>query len=222
MMLKDDFNGVIYRVENQITGEAYVGITTNSIKQRQLDHTERAVRGESGKFYEAIATFGEDAFTWEQIDTAESTDELAAKEKEYIIVYNSKEEGYNSDSGGGIEKTVYQYNCETKELINKFQNLKSAASAISATKQDISRACLGSNGILKGYFWSYNNSEIFIPNGDSRKKRVVQLDMNKKFIAEFSSVAEASKNTGLSKTCIARVCREERSASGGFIWKYEV
>lgn len=214
--------GIIYKANNKITGKTYVGITKNSIKQRQLDHTERALRGELGKFYESIATYGAEAFNWEQIDTANDPNELAAKEKEYILEYSSIEKGYNSDSGGGIKKSIYQYDLENKRKIKEYDCLNSAASAVNVTKQDISRACLGSNGILKGYFWSYNNSEIFIPNGDSRKKRVVQLDLNNKLIATFNSVAEASSSTGLSKTCIARVCRGERSASGGFKWEYIV
>ena len=55
-----------------MTGEFYIGATTNSIEQRKLDHQERANRGESNKFHEAISTFGTEAFTWQQIDTANS------------------------------------------------------------------------------------------------------------------------------------------------------
>lgn len=134
--------GIIYKAENKFTGELYIGITTNSIHQRELDHVERALRGESGKFYEAISTYGEDAFTWEQIDTASDKNELAAKEKSYVITYKTKEDGYNSDSGGGIQKSVYQYDLKTKGLIASYPNLMTAASTINMSKQDISRACL--------------------------------------------------------------------------------
>lgn len=213
---------IVYKAKNEVTEEIYIGVTSKSLEERIKDHLQKAQKGTGYVFQQAISTYGPEVFKWEQIDTGTDSNDLAAKERSYILEYSSNERGYNADSGGGIRKIIYQYDIKTKKLIGEFDCLNSAASAVNATKQDISRACLGSNGILKGYFWSYNNSEIFIANGDSRKKRVVQLDMNKKFIAEFSSVAEASKNTGLSKTCIARVCREERSASGGFIWKYEV
>ncbi|WP_394345717.1 hypothetical protein [Gelidibacter gilvus] len=39
-------------------------------------------------------------------------------------------------------------------------------------------------------------------------------------IAEYESVAEASRQTGISKSCISKVCRGERKQSGGYIWKY--
>lgn len=217
---RQKLNGLVYKARNRITGESYIGITTHSIKQRKLDHIERALRGESGKFYEAIATYGEDAFYWEQIDTAYTQDELAAKEREYILEYSTIDDGYNSDSGGGIKKTIFQYDLLTKKLISEYDCLKSAASAVNATKQDISRACLGANGKLRGFLWSYQDSEIFNANGDSRKKVVAQLDMEGLIMAEYISVTEASRKTGLSKTCISRVCRGERESSGGYIWKY--
>lgn len=212
--------GIVYKASNKFTGESYIGITTNSIKQRQLDHVERALRGEEGKLYQQIATYGPEAFIWEQLDTAANTDELAAKEKQYIITYNTKEAGLNSDAGGGIEKTVYQYDIETKELINSYPNLNSAAIIVNATKQDISRASLSANGLFNGFYWSYDKSDVFIPKGDARKKRVIQLDINHNPIAEYTSVAEASRISGFSKTCISRVCRMEREASNGFYWKY--
>jgi predicted GIY-YIG superfamily endonuclease len=46
--------GIIYTVKCKITGEFYVGATTDSIKQRQLDHIKRAQRGEVSKFQEAL------------------------------------------------------------------------------------------------------------------------------------------------------------------------
>ena len=101
--------GIVYTVKCVITGKFYVGATTDSLHHRKLDHQERANRGENHPFAQAIATYGEDAFHWEQTDTANSTDELARKEKEYIAKLDSKNNGYNADSGGGIKKTVYQW-----------------------------------------------------------------------------------------------------------------
>ena len=79
--------GIIYKVINKESGKIYVGATKNSIHQRKLDHQERASRGEKGQFQEAIGTYGPEAFTWTQLDTASTTDELAQKEKEYINLH---------------------------------------------------------------------------------------------------------------------------------------
>ena len=138
-------NNIIYKVTNKETEEVYVGVTTKSIDDRKKDHLKKSKKGKSYAFQNAIATYGADAFKWEQIDTAVSTNELAKKEKEYILEYNSKEQGYNSDSGGGIQKTVYQYDMLTGVLVNKYSNLTEASATVGLNKQDLSSICLSVN-----------------------------------------------------------------------------
>jgi len=217
-MQKDNF--IIYKAVNTENNMVYIGATTSSINQRKLDHTKKANRGEEGKFYDAISTYNAKAFIWEQIDTASSIDELAQKEKQYILEYNAKENGYNSDEGGGFQKTVYQYNLDGS-LINCYCCLQDAGNAVNAMKQDISRASLSVNKLFKGFYWSYNFTEPFRPDEDIRKKGVLQYSLEGYMLAKYVSVAEASRQIGLSKTCISRVCRGERANSGGFIWRYE-
>ena len=212
--------GLIYKVQNSITGEVYIGATTYNLKQRKLDHIERAVRGDKGYFQEAIGTYGPEAFSWETIDTATNIDELAQKEKHYIYQFNSKENGYNKDEGGGFQKSVYQYSLDDGSLIEKYDSLSDAACAINTTKQHISRACLSVNNTYKGYYWSYQFKEPYEPKLDSRRKKVLQLSLKGEIINEFGSVAEASRQTNVSKTCISRVCRGERENSGGYCWIY--
>jgi hypothetical protein len=77
--------------------------------------------------------------------------ELAEKEIYYISYFNANTAGYNTDRGGGFKKTVYKYCLQTRTLIGEYPNLKSAASACNAIKQDISRAALGINNIFKGF-----------------------------------------------------------------------
>lgn len=214
------YKGVIYKATNRKTGQSYIGATCHSIKQRQLDHIERALREEDGKFQNAIATYGKDAFEWTMIDTASTVNELAEKEKKYILNYCTKEDGYNSDSGGGFKKEVYQYDIYTGSLINKFEKLEEAATCVGATKQDISRACLSVNKRYKNYYWSYTYKEPFEPDKDARKKRVIQYSLDGELLAEYKSVSEASRQTEISKTCISRVCRGERNHTGGFIFMY--
>lgn len=203
----------IYKVTNQVNNKIYIGATTKSIEDRQKDHLKKVTKGKSYAFQNAIATYGIDNFKWEQIDTAITKDELAKKEKEYILEYNSKEKGYNSDSGGGIQKTVYQYNIKTGKLVNKYSNLTLAGAVFGLSKQDLSKVC-------KGFYWTYDYIDKFVPLNDKRKKKVCQYNLQGEFIKEFKSVAEASRQTGFNKTSIAKVCRGERKTCGGFVWKY--
>lgn len=211
---------IVYKVTNQETGKSYIGVTTRSIEERKADHIQKANKGTGGYFQEAIATNGADAFKWEQIDTASSNDELAAKEVKYILENNSVEEGYNSDRGGGLKKTVYKYNLDGS-LNSTFEDLTSAGKSINVRKQAISRACWSVNQTLGGYLWSYDHKEPFIVEPDNRKKQVTQFTLDGVIIAKYSSVSETSRVTGISKTCISRCCRGERKSSSGFLWKYQ-
>lgn len=212
-------NYIIYRVQNIYTDEVYIGATTKSIEERKADHIQKANNKSGSHFQEAIYTYGVDAFQWEQIDTASNQDELAHLEIKYIEANNAFEAGYNSDKGGGIKKTVYQYNLEGS-LNTTFEDLTSAALTINVRKQDISRACLSVNHALGDFLWSYEYKVPFVVEPDNRKKQVVQYNLKGEELASYISASEASRKTGISKTCITRCCRGEREQTGGFIWEY--
>lgn len=209
---------IIYKVTNIETNEVYIGATTRSIEERKIDHEQKTRKKVGSYFQEAIGTYGPSAFNWEKIDTATSSNELAEKEKKYILQYNSQEQGYNSDAGGGFKKIVYQFN-EDGILINSFSSLKEIETALNYDKRRVSTACITAT-LWKGSYWSYSQNNTFKKSTDSRKKKVLQLSIDGKIIAQYNSVAEASKITGVSKTCISRCCRKERISSRGFIWKY--
>ena len=214
-------NLIIYKAENLNNGEVYIGATTCSLEDRLVDHLQKANINDGSYFHRTISTYGADAFVWEQIDTANSIDELAKKEKEYIMRYNSKENGYNCDSGGGFKKTVYQYSVEDGTLINSYDSLESAANAVNANKKQISRACLNVNKTFRNFYWSYEYIEPFLIDLDKRFKEVIQYDLNGNYIMTFKSISKASKKTGCNKTSIAKVCRGERNHAGGFVWRFK-
>ena len=221
MKNKENNNNIIYKVENMFNGEVYIGATSKNLETRKKDHIERANRGDSGKFQNAIATFGEEAFIWNQIDTGESADKLAKKEKEYILQYDSKNNGYNADCGGGVRKTVYQYDVITGELVGKHPNLSVAGAVVGLTKQGLSNVCLSINKACKGFYWTYDYIDTFLPLKDLRRKKVQQFSIQGEFVNEFNSVSEVSKQTGCNKTSIAKVCRGERKSCGGYLWEFK-
>ncbi|MDW5289449.1 NUMOD1 domain-containing DNA-binding protein [Formosa sp. PL04] len=218
--MKNNKIAIIYTVKNKITGEAYVGATTNSMQQRKLDHIERANRGEKQPFAQAIATYGADAFMWEQTDTASDSNELARKEKETIKALNSKTNGYNADAGGGFKKSVYQYSVEDGSLLNTYDCLENASKSVGVCKNSIGNTCIGQNKTCKGFYWSYDLTVPYVLKEDLRKKKVHQYNLKGDKLSTYKSVAQASKLNNLSKTSIARACRGERKQSGGYLWSY--
>lgn len=213
-------NYIIYKAENTFTGEVYVGSTTTSLTERKNDHLQKASKSSKVLFHKAISTYGAYSFIWNKVDSASTINELAEKETKYILKYNSLNFGYNSDRGGGFKKTVYQFNIETGEIVDSYDSLSSAASAVNATSKSISNACLGYNKTCKGYHWSYSSTFEFNSNSDLRKKTVKQISLDGETIACYNSASEASRKTGISKTCITRCCRGEREQTGGFLWEY--
>ncbi|MEY8850028.1 GIY-YIG nuclease family protein [Psychroserpens sp. XS_ASV72] len=215
-----ELNFLVYKAVNSQNGDTYIGTTSRSVEERIKDHLQKSDCTTKNKFHNAISTYGLELFVWEIIDTANSIDELARKEKQYIFRYNSMIEGYNSDSGGGFKKTVYQYSLEDGKLIADYDNLESAGSAVSASKKQISRACLSVNNSFGGYYWSYKLQDTFTPKKDKRLKEVSQYDLGGTLIRVFRSVCIASKETGVNKSSIAKVCRGERNTAGGYIWQF--
>jgi hypothetical protein len=67
---------------------------------------------------------------------------------------------------------------------------------------------------------NYKYRVPFIPKSDIRRKAVNKISLDGNLIDSYESASEASRITGISKTCIARCCRGERESSGGFIWRY--
>lgn len=213
-------NYIVYKAENTVTGEVYIGATSKSLIERKNDHLQKSSKGSDGFFHQVIRTYGSDSFVWTEVDSASSINELAEKETEYIYMYDSFQNGYNSDKGGGFKKTVYQYNVETGELVNSYDDLVSAANAVNANIRSVSNVCLHTNKTCKGYNWSYSSTIEANSNLDLRRKTVNQISLDGDIVACYESASEASRKTGISKTCITRCCREEREQSGGFLWKY--
>lgn len=211
-------NYIIYKAQNTLTGECYIGATTKSIEDRKQDHLQKANSGHGQKFHFAITISGSDNFTWEQLDTASNTNELAEKETKYIFEFKAQEEGYNGDSGGGFQKLVYQYD-ENGTLIETYNSLTEIKEILGIDKQRISNACLNST-MYDGSFWSYRLLEKITPKTDLRIKALNQYSLSQEFIITFKSASEASRKTGISKSCITKCCRGERKSSGGFIWNY--
>ena len=57
----------------------------------------------------------------------------------------------------------------------------------------------------------------------SSSKQVIQLDLDGNFIAEYPSVREAERQTGIDHSNILKCCNEKKwvKSAGGFIWKYK-
>ena len=93
--------GIIYVVTNLVNGKQYVGQTRYSLDTRWRYHSRCIRKNYGGALYSAVRKYGFDAFTVEQIDSAETLDELNVLEARYIAELQTfAPNGYNMTTGG--------------------------------------------------------------------------------------------------------------------------
>ena len=86
----------IYKITNIQNNKVYIGQTIRPIKDRFHRHINDAMNNIlDTHFARAIRKYGKDNFIIEEIDNANSQDELNNKEQYWIQYYNSVKEGYN-------------------------------------------------------------------------------------------------------------------------------
>lgn len=91
---------IVYKITDKINNKVYIGITTKSLEERFEGHLNRMRQGDKRHLYCAMRKYGIENFSIEQIDSALTYEELLEKEKYYIKLFNSCEDGYNLTYGG--------------------------------------------------------------------------------------------------------------------------
>ena len=62
--------------------------------------------------------------------------------------------------------------------------------------------------------------ENIIKCHEKQKKNVIQLDDFGNIIAEYESIKQAEKETGVNNSKITMCCKGKRKHAGGFCWRY--
>ena len=107
----------IYKITNIQNNKVYIGQTIRPIKDRFHRHLNDAINNIlDTHFARAIRKYGKENFIIEQIDQAQTQDELNKKEWYWIQYYNSVNEGYNeTDAISKCGGNTYQSKTE-KEM----------------------------------------------------------------------------------------------------------
>ena len=118
--------GSIYIIKNTVNDKVYIGQTTMTVHERFMVHMKpsTAKLRRNYKLYNAVTKYGRDKFYVETLEDNVPLELLNQKEIEYITMYNSFYNGYNSTKGGD------------GRIINKVENedelLSLAKSGVSA------------------------------------------------------------------------------------------
>lgn len=122
--------GYIYKIINLINNKIYIGKTEKTIEKRFHEHIKKSLVYDNkidnqSHLYSAMQRYGINNFKVEEIDVADSKDELNEKEKYWIKFFNSTDNflGYNIASGGAGGNVLEGYTeDEYIEYIQRISN----------------------------------------------------------------------------------------------------
>lgn len=201
---------IIYKITNKITGKCYIGQTVQTLQRRWYKHLHDS---RCPAMRDALKKYGEDNFTIEVIDNAETIEELNKKEVYWISFFNSLvPNGYNLQDGGK--------NCRCAE----------------STKQKLSELNSGKNHPLYGKPRSeetkkkVSDAHKGVPLSARHRKRLSEAHIgvvNECLLKKvkcietgqiFNSIKEAKAFCGSKNIHIGDVCNGKRPTAGGYHW----
>ena len=223
--------GRIYKISNNKNDLVYIGQTTGGILRRFNQHKSSVRYGSDTKLHRAMREIGVQNFEVTEIckvtidDIGDVAKILNALEVEYISLYNSMNNGYNSTKGGTATSDmtkVAQYSL-SGELIAIHSNQGEAADMLGISNKGISRACLGSKTVYKGYQWRkfYDEPASSLPAVLKCKRyncAVAQYSLSGSFIATYDTVKLAEETLGIA--CVHAACIGTLATSGKYQWRY--
>lgn len=224
---------VIYKVTCKVNGKLYIGKTYNFEKRKREHILDKNV---DIPFHKALKKYGLENFEWEIIDTAESDEELIQKEIYWIRKLNTcvkfeNSNGYNITLGGDggfawNSRKIAQFSLDGK-FIRCFDSSEQAQLFVNSNGSSVKGCANGRYKQAYGYIWKWfdewdgNDIIPYEKPKSSRRKRIVQVDLDGNYIETFDSVTDASLKSGVGRCNISSCLAGKYHSSGGYIWVYE-
>lgn len=207
--------GYIYKINNLVNGKLYVGQTVYDINKRFREHKHSSIT-KTTYLYNAMRKYGIDNFTIEEIDTADSLDDLNNKEIEWIKKLNTKiPNGYNIvDGGNGIKG--FHHTKETKEILrNKSKGNTNALGKHKVSKVGRENMILAHKGKESNFKNKTHTLEARNKLSTNHSKKVICLETQE----IYPSSIIASKILKIPNH-IGNCCNGQRKSCGGYHWEW--
>jgi len=219
---------IIYRAINTLNGKVYIGLTSLSLEKRKTAHYWQARSSTKNyHFYNAIRKYGWDAFEWEEIDKADTYEDLLELEIRYIAEYDSFNSGYNSTLGGeGFKGTDRKGEKNSRAVITEEDALL-IIDLLIANEKTISEIAhmFGVDpsivkNINRGYSWTHLYEQSPLEQGrkrihqNSAGENNINTDLTdaivydmKKILTEGATRKEVETKYGVSTQLLQRIIR---------------
>lgn len=114
------------------------------------------------------------------------------------------------------------------DYVNSFYSFSEAAKAVDTKTcgSEIKKCCQGIYHNCKNFVWRFHvenppsHIEITKHKRQPNCRKVAQYNRDKKYIATYDSIGEASRTVKISKTCIRKCACHEKRTAGGYIWEF--
>jgi group I intron endonuclease len=222
----------IYKATNLINGKQYIGKTIFAMEIRQTKHISNlnTVKKRHYPLYSAIKKYGKENFEWVVIDTAETEEELNAKEIYWIKFYDTlSPKGYNLTDGGDGQ-SGHKHSEETKKKISENNYWRGRLGVNSGKKfsdehrENLSKAHKGKptkivydervRSILREQKLGEKNP--MYGKQSPRVRKVINLDT----LEIYDSLTDITRITGIVWQNVRKVCIGNRKTAGGFRWMF--
>ena len=109
-------------------------------------------------------------------------------------------------------------------LIKQYISAKEASKETGVLTGKITICCNHQRKSVNGYMWVFLDEYMdgFRPNFIvPHKRQVIQLSVDGDFIAEYNTIAEASRMLGINQSAIVKCCKGKNKLASGFRWIYK-
>ena len=113
-------------------------------------------------------------------------------------------------------------------FVAQFENYDEAEKVTGIAKRTMQRNVCGEKKSGGGYVWqkapantAFDDIDPLVYDSDTMKKSVVQYSYDGIKLAEYSSIKEAARESGVNLDGIRRAVRGWQKQAGGFIWEYK-
>lgn len=239
------YSGIIYKYTSP-SGKVYIGQTRNE-KERRMKWNNPKESYAGAKINNARKKYGINNFTYGVLFRIECENEydlitvLNSKEIDFIEQYDSVENGYNLDFGGGRAMTnpevvkkasksksraILVYNLDGC-FVKEFYSSKQAATELQISSGNISQVIKGQRYQAGGYIFKKKECSDFplyidVDRSKIQQKRVGKYDLNNNLLTVFNSVTEAAKAAQVERRLFTKYLIEDHTYPlNNYIWKYE-
>jgi len=209
----------IYIIENILTGKKYIGSSINCydrIKRHFMDLNN----GKHHSIYlqRCWKKYSSEHFRFKIIEEV-NNEELEKREQHWLNFYKSyeKDKGYNICKIAGIT-TGYKHT--EKSRIKMSKTWKEKWNNMSEEEKILKSERL--KNLRKGKINSKSHMKILFEYNRTKKKPVLQLNLEGKIIREFESATDVAKFLKIySSAPISACCKGKRKSAYGFRWEFK-